>query len=337
MKNKLTLRILAFVLLTVLVSSFLCACGSEDKSSYSDIAYEENYITEDSLAPGSSSGSSAGDAQAESIKDTRKIIETIYYSVQTKSFDEFVASLENKALSVGGYIEQSDVSGNSYDDISSRYATYTFRIPSDKVDEFTKTVSENATVTNRTVNTEDVTLEYVDIESRIKALKTEKASLEDLLSKATSTTEIIEIRDMLTDVIYEIESYESQLRTFDNKIDYTTITVDVDEVEHPVVVHEQSTWERIGTNIVDNCRSLWNFLVELFVVVVSALPFLLFIAVIVTVIVLIVKISSKKRKKKRINAQMQNNSVPVYQNPQPPVVNPYQPPQPPVQNNNSNK
>lgn len=334
MKNKLTLRILAFVLLTVLVSSFLCACGSEDKSSYSDIAYEENYITEDSLASGSASN---GSNKAESIKDTRKIIETIYYSVQTKSFDEFVASLENKALSVGGYIEQSDVSGNSYDDISSRYATYTFRIPSDKVDEFTKTVSENATVTNRTVNTEDVTLEYVDIESRIKALKTEKASLEDLLSKATSTTEIIEIRDMLTDVIYEIESYESQLRTFDNKIDYTTITVDVDEVEHPVVVHEQSTWERIGTNIVDNCRSLWNFLVELFVVVVSALPFLLFIAVIVTVIVLIVKISSKKRKKKRINAQMQNNSVPVYQNPQPPVVNPYQQPQPPVQNNNSNK
>ena len=116
-----------------------------------------------------------------SSKTNRKIIETIYYSVQTKSFDEFVTSLESKAVSVGGYIEQSDVRGNSYDDISSRYATYTFRIPSEKVDEFTKTVSNNATITNRTVNTEDVTLQYVDIESRIKALKTEKASLEELL------------------------------------------------------------------------------------------------------------------------------------------------------------
>lgn len=327
MKNKLKLRIIAFVLLTLLVSGVLSACGSDSKADYVENGYSEGYITEDSLAPGSANGTknTAGDGKSESIKDTRKIIETIYYSVETKNFDEFVTSLESKAISVGGYIEQSDVSGNSYDDIASRCATYTFRIPNDKVDEFTQTVSNNATVTNRTVNTEDVTLQYVDIESRIKALKTEKASLEELLSKATSTTEIIEIRDMLTDVIYEIESYESQLRTFDNKIDYTTITVDVDEVEHPVVVHEQTTWERIGTNLVDNCRTLWSGLVEFFVAVVSALPFLLFFAVIVTIIVLIVKFTSKKRKAKRASAPVQNNTMPVYNNPQPPVVNPYQP------------
>ena len=329
-------------MLTLLVSSVLGACGSESvksdyaDSSYVDNGYSEGYITEDSLAPGSANGSStsgsssssnsSGDAQTESVKDIRKIIETIYYSVQTKSFDEFVTSLESKAVSVGGYIEQSDVRGNSYDDITSRYATYTFRIPSDKVDEFTKTVSDNATITNRTVNTEDVTLQYVDIESRIKALKTEKASLEELLSKATSTTDIIEIREMLTDVIYEIESYESQLRTFDNKIDYTTITVDIDEVEHPVVVHEQNTWERIGTNITDNCRKIWDVLVELFVAVASALPFLLLYTVIVTIIVLIVRAIAKRSKKKRANAHVKTNTMPNHQNPHSPVVNPYQPP-----------
>ena len=131
---------------------------------------------------------------------------------------------------------------------------------------------------------------------------------------------------MLTDVIYEIESYESQLRTFDNKIDYTSITVNVDEVEHPVIVHEQTTWERIGTNIVDNCRVLWTGLVELFVAVTSALPFLLFFAVIITIIVLIIKLFSKRSKKKRANASAKTNIIPTYQNPQPPVVNPYQPP-----------
>ena len=329
MKNKLTIKLVAFLLLTLLVSGVLSACGSDSsKADFVENGYSEGYITEDSLAPESAYGSAdaGGDAKAESVKDTRKITETIYYSVQTKNFDEFVTSLESKALSVGGYIEQSDVRGNSYDDISSRYATYTFRIPSEKVDEFTETVSNNATVTNRTVNTEDVTLQYVDVESRIKALKTEKASLEDLLSKATSTTEIIEIREMLTDVIYEIESYESQLRTFDNKIDYTSITVDVDEVEHPVIVHEQTTWERIGTNIVENCRVLWTGLVELFVAVTSALPFLLFFAVIITIIVLIIKLFSKRSKKKRANAPAKTNTIPTYQNPQPPVVNPYQPP-----------
>lgn len=321
MSNKRTLRILAFVLLTLIVSSVLCACGSSDYNK-GDFAISEDaggYYTEDSL---SSNGSSAnGDSQSTSVKDTRKIIETIYYSVQTKNFDEFVTSLETKALSVGGYIEQSDVSGNAYEDVTSRYATFTFRIPSDKVDEFTNTVSENSTITNRTVNTEDVTLEYVDVESRIKALKVEKESLEELLGTATSTKEIIEIRDMLTDVIYEIETYESQLRTFDNLVDYTTITVDVDEVEHPVVVHKQTTWERIGTNLSDNFRSLWNFLVELFVFIVSALPFILFIGVIIVIIVLIIKFATRKsRKKKKTNPHKPNVQMPVQYYAQPPVV-----------------
>lgn len=310
MNNKRTLRIIAFVLLTLIVSSMLCACGSDyNKSDFAVSEQAQGYLTDDSLSSNSSSGSS----ESTSVKDTRKIIETIYYSVQTKNFDEFVSTLEAQALSVGGYIEMSDVSGNAYEDVSSRYATFTFRIPSDKVDDFTNTVSENSTVTNKTINTEDVTLQYVDIESRLKALKVEKESLEDLLSSASSTTEIIEIRDMLTDVIYEIESYESQLRTFDNLIDYTSITVDISEVEHPVVVHEQTTWQRIGTNLADNFRSLGNFLVEMFVFVVSALPFILFIGIIVAVVVLIIKLATRKSKKLRDNKtqQVKNTTMPA--------------------------
>lgn len=320
MKNKRTLRVLAFVLLTLIISSMLCACGSSEnaKGDFAVSEQAEGYLTDDSLSTGSTAD---GDGESTSVKDTRKIIETIYYSVQTKNFDKFVSALESKALSVGGYIEQSDVSGNAYEDVTSRYATYTFRIPADKVDEFTNTVSENSTITNRTVNTEDVTLKYVDVESRIKALKVEKESLEELLASATSTTEIIEIRDMLTDVIYEIETYESQLRTFDNLIDYTTITVDVDEVEHPIVVHEQTTWERIGTNLADNFRSLWDFLVELFVFVVSALPFILFIGVIVAIIIVIIKFATRRSRKRAKSKNTQNEVYPVPYYAQPPVVN----------------
>ncbi len=319
MKGKLKLKLIAFVLLTLIVSSMLAACG--ESYNKSDIAIGESadgYLTEDSL----SGSAQDGEQSADSVKESRKIIETITYSVQTKNFDDFVTKLETYAVSVGGYIENSDVSGNSYDDVSSRYATYTFRIPSDKVDEFVSTVSENSTVTNRTVNTEDVTLEYVDVESRIKALKTEKNALEDLLASATSTKEIMEIRDMLTDVIYEIETYESRLRTLDNLVDYTTITVDIDEVEHPVVVKEQTTWQRIGTNLANNCRSLWNFLVEVFVFIVSASPILLFVAVIVIVVVVIIKRIAKKSQQKRLEnppKPISNTTVPYYQTQQKPT------------------
>ena len=205
--------------------------------------------------------------------------------------------LEDNAIELGGYIESSDVSGNTYDDDSPRYASYVFRIPSDKVDEFTTTVSDNSTVTNKTVNTEDVTLQYVDIESRVNALESEKKALEDLLKNAQSTADIIEIRDMLTDVIYEIESNKSQLRTFDSLIDFTSITVDIHETEHPQVVEKQTVWQEISTNLSDNFRGVWEFVVDSFVFIVSSIPFLLLFGVYLAVIFIIVKIVKRKSKK----------------------------------------
>ncbi|MBQ4129492.1 MAG: DUF4349 domain-containing protein [Ruminococcus sp.] len=302
---------LASLLLVILILAFsLVSCGAQ-KESIGNSKYD--YITEDSLTEvnngsvSDSSLNSESDTESAQLNSTRKIIETIYYSVETKTFDDLSSSLEERAKALNGYIESSDVSGNSYDYEGSRFASFVFRIPSDKVEEFTAFVSENATVTNKRLNTEDVTLEYIDVESRISALKAQKDSLEELLSKATSTQEIIDIRDTLTDVIYEIESYQSRLRTMDNLIDFTKITVDIYEVEHTSVVTRQSVWQRIGTNLVDNFRGVFNFIVEFFVFLVSAIPYLLFIGIVAFVVVIIVKASINKRRKKREKNKENNN------------------------------
>ncbi len=312
MNRKMLVRIISLILSVLLIASLLSACGASVEKG--DMAVEENYneLADDYAGDISANSSGSGSSESNnSIKAQRKIIERIYYHVETKDFDNLVDTLESRALSVGGYIESSDVSGNAFVSSVLRSATFVFRIPSDKVEDFTNFVSENSTVTNRSVNTEDVTLDYVDAESRIKALKTEKEALESLLAKATSTTELLEIRDMLTDVIYEIETYESQLRTYDNLIDYTTITIDINEVEQTTVVHKQSTWQRIGTNLKDNFRGLWNFLVELFVFIVSALPYLLFVGVLVVILVLIVKKVRKRRNSKKAKL---NNATTVVTN-----------------------
>lgn len=295
MNNKF-LRALSILMLSLVLLVFLTACGAgklEDEA-LSDVVY--NGYEEFSDSAGSTSG--AAKENSASVKDSRKIIETIDYTVETKEFDKLIASLEERAASAGGYIEQSDVSGNAYEYNDTRTASYVFRIPKDKVQEFTGFVADNSTVTNKSITTEDVTLSYVDTESRIKALKTEKESLEQLLESAKSTSEIIEIRDMLTEVIYEIETNESQLRTYDNLIDYTSITVDIYEVEYTSVVEKQTTWQRIGTNLVDNFRGVWNFLVELFVFVLSSLPYLLLLAVVAVIVIVIIKSRKRKNSKK---------------------------------------
>lgn len=146
------------------------------------------------------------------------------------------------------------------------------------------------------MSTEDVTLSYVDMESRVSALETEKAALETLLAKAETVDDIIIIRNQLTDVIYEIESYESRLRAYDNLIEYTTISIHISEVERVTVVEEQNIWQEIGENLKENFEDVGHDLVRAFVFVVSNLPYFMVWAVIISIVIFVVKKVIKKPK-----------------------------------------
>ena len=83
-----------------------------------------------------------------------------------------MSKLEDEIKTLGGYIENSSVLGNSYEEKDNRRANLVVRVPSKKSADLTKFVSDNSTVTNKEVNTEDVTLSYVYMQSRVKALTT---------------------------------------------------------------------------------------------------------------------------------------------------------------------
>jgi len=240
-------------------------------------------------AEGENKGTSASTEEDSSVSTNRKIIQKVYLNAETKEFDMLLEKLNAEIERVGGYVESSSVAGNMY-----RYASFTIRVPSARTSEFTTFVSENSTVTSKEVETEDVTLSYVDMESRVSALQTEKETLERLLADAETMSDVITIQDRLTEVIYEIESYQSRLRTYDNLIEYTTITVWINEVDKVTVVEEQTIWEEIASNLKDNFKNIGHGMQRLFVFVLSNIPYIIMIAV---VVVLIVKFVFKKRKK----------------------------------------
>lgn len=230
------------------------------------------------------------------VAANRKIIERVYMDVETKEFDILIEKLTEEVTALGGYIESSSVSGNSYGYDDNRYAEFVFRIPTGKDQSFSAFVSNNGTVVNKRIETDDVTLSYIDMESRVKALETEKESLEKLLEASGSLEEIITVRSRLTDVIYEIESYQSQLRMYDNLIEYTTITVSVREVDRETIIEEQTAWEEIGTNLSDNLRNLKDGAVDLFIFFVSNIPFFVIIGGAAVIVIVVVKRVRRRRK-----------------------------------------
>ena len=173
-----------------------------------------------------SSGMSTGTVKSQN----QKIIYTYNYTTETKEFDSFYEKVTAKTETLGGYVENSETNGSVSDGVN-RYAHMTLRIPADKMEQLTSMLDEESNVTYRSRSSENVTLQYADMEIHVKALRTEQETLLRLREKAEKLKDIIALQSQLTQVRYEIESYESQLRMYDNLIDYSTVYLDVYEVE----------------------------------------------------------------------------------------------------------
>lgn len=294
-------RIAIVALIFLLAASVLASCSSSDsKRAESMNAYDGGdmeFKEEGSAIADDMTGTTAGKRDPESDLNKRKIIETVRLSVQTKTYDTLMQDLESKIASLGGYVETSQVTGREMDSSSRRWAEMTVRIPSEKSADFTGFVSENSVVVSKSVDTEDVTLSYVDMESRVKALEMEKEALESLLANAANVTEIMNVRQNLTDVIYEIESYKTRLRTYDNLVDYTTVHLNIHEVERVSIVEKQGTWQKIGNNLKNNFQDVWEGFVNTFVFAVSSLPYLIPIGIAVLVLWGIFAIAGKRRRR----------------------------------------
>jgi DNA-binding transcriptional MerR regulator len=232
-----------------------------------------------------------------------KIIRRVNLEMETQEFDQLITSIDTHINQLGGYVESSNTTGRRYySNNSMRYGSIVARIPKARLNEFLNTVDDISNVISRNETTENVTLKYVDVESHKKALEIEQERLLALLEKVETLEDIITLEGRLSTVRYELESYEAQLRTYDNLVEYSTVTMNIQEVERMTTVAEKklSVWERIRTGFGDTMFNIGEGLQNFFVWFIVNLPYLLIWAVIIAVIVIISRRYIKKSKTKSI-------------------------------------
>lgn len=242
----------------------------------------------------------------------RKLIKTVDMSVETKAFDTLLETLDSQITTAGGYIESfNSYNGSMYSSSrGSRNADMSIRIPKDQLEAFLDTVSSITNVVNRSENVEDITLSYVDLKSHKEALEVEQTRLLELLEKAESIEDIIKIEERLSNVRYHIGSMESQLRTYDNKVDYSTVYLNINEVQELTPVSEETVWERISVGFVHSIKNIAEGFVEIGIWFMINIPYILIWGVVITVLILFARISVKKKKaNKKVNPYdaMQNS------------------------------
>lgn len=268
-----------FGIFCVIGCMLLSACSSKSRSD-SAMAPEAGYDMKQSMASNGMSyggelydGELAGGAETPYNKESavsavteEKLIRTVSLRLQTKEFDEVLSYLEERLLLLGGYIENSRIEGNSLEYTGYRSAVLTVRIPKADADEFIRGVGEKAVIVSKSENVENVTLQYTDSESRLKALRIEQERFLELLQKAEDIETILVLENHLTDLRYQIEKYESQLRFWDNRVDYTSISITLSEVKRITPVEEKPTlFTRMKQGFEQTCYEIaegaGNFLV----------------------------------------------------------------------------
>ena len=198
-----------------------------------------------------------------SMLQDKMLKKTYRYNTETTEFDKFTDSLIKRVSELNGYIEDESTDSREVNNsvftetYRVRKSDYTIRIPADKASSLLELVDNSADVTFKKEYIEDVTADYLDTETYINSLKTEYEVLENLLSMATSVTELIEVQDRLTELNHEIESYESQFERLKIDIAYSKVVLTVEEV-----IYYEDEVERWTSDLAESWAGIFEEWVE---------------------------------------------------------------------------
>ncbi len=158
----------------------------------------------------------------------RKIIQTGFISVEVKNFQSASREVERIAAEAGGFVSSS----NSFvTEDGQRRGTIAIRVPKDKFKVAMEKLEKIGDVKSKSVTGEDVTEEFIDLEARLGNLERQEKRLLDILEKATTVEDILKVEAQLERVRGEIERITGRLTFLENRIDLSTITVDLFEPE----------------------------------------------------------------------------------------------------------
>lgn len=259
-----------------------------------------------------SSGGSSSDKTPEAGDiAVDKIIYSASATVETTDFDDTISKLEALIAQYGGFIESSSVSGNNYyysshGYASSRNAEYRIRIPSRDFATVMNSLSTLGNVPYSNTYTENITSQYYDVQARLNAYRTQEQSLLDMMAKADTVSDLLEIQEQLSDVRYHIESLQSKLTNWDRQVSYSTISLSVQEVQEYTPEAKISFGEQLVLALSRGLKAIGEFFRDLLLWLLEALPALLILGAFVVLVFFLVRRirrSAKVRREKKIAAQ----------------------------------
>ena len=216
----------------------------------------------------------AAAAEDRQASTSPKIIYTANLTLESKDYDTARAALDAALNDAGGYLESS----SEYSDVgSSRSVNLTFRVPEENYQSFLDAVAQAGNVTYKSQQADDVTTQYMDVETRLANLEAQRIRLQELQAQADNLSDLLQIETSLTDVQSQIESWQSQLDWYSNQVQQCTVYVNLSEVQNYTPTDE-SFLGSVGAAFAQGWSNFVNGLQQLAVWLAGAWPVVLVIA-----------------------------------------------------------
>jgi hypothetical protein len=241
----------------------------------------------DSAAPG------AGGANYSSVE--RLIIRNGSLGVVVSDTEVALDEINELVTELGGYIVESNL--HQYQE--GLQASVMLRVPAESFDVALERIRELATeVRYETVSGQDVTEDYVDLQSRLRYLEATEARLLEFLEEAEDTESALAVYEQLQTIQADIEHVKGRMQYLEQSAAMATIHLEItpDELAQPIQV---GGWHPEGT-LRDAFQSLvrvLQFLVDaIIVILVLILPVLVVIAIPIVVLFLVVRAIVRRRR-----------------------------------------
>ncbi len=155
-----------------------------------------------------------------------KIVRTANVEVEVKSFESAWDRANGIATRFGGFVTNS-----STELVKDRLGrgSLVMRVPAEKLDAAIVELHKLGTLSNMSTSADDISAPIADVKARLKALETQELQLLELMGRANTLSETLEVRSQLDGVRQEIESYKAQRDVYENQVQYSTINATIFE------------------------------------------------------------------------------------------------------------
>jgi len=240
------------------------------------------------------------DTEITDVSQDKKIIKNAFLNLEAEDVKETYQKILSYVKKKGGYeFSKSQSTRNGYNVVEA-----TLKLAPDFLEDFIQYVEGICGVINCRVESQDISDEYFDAQTRLKSARESLETYYKILNNAKTVEDVLKVQERIDKVIADIEALEGKINMWDEQVAQSRITLTINEISDPLKPKEQINWNALGIRdmgilIRNGFMTVANYLVSaiqwIIIVLISALPLLLIAGVVVFII--------KKRKKKKMNKQ----------------------------------